>query len=143
MTMHSFLLRYIEFPKWTSFRTHKTDISPIEIRMTSYFLFVFSQLPQISVEDTSTGRSPWMNLLIQCIGVSLGAGIMLVIAVFEHDIQQMLEWDSYLRDYMKSTARHCFFPISLCDILDLLLDMQTNCAVDTLDLLICMPQTTL
>lgn len=54
------------------------------------FIYLWLQLPEMSSVDPKKGENPFLHLLLQVLGILLGSGIMLVIALFEHDIKQAL-----------------------------------------------------
>ena len=48
------------------------------------------QLPEMMAVDTKKGENQYLHLLLQVVGMLLGSGIMLIIAVYEHDLQRTL-----------------------------------------------------
>ena len=40
--------------------------------------------------DTKKGENQYLHLFLQVMGMMIGAGIMLLIAVYEHDLQRSL-----------------------------------------------------
>ena len=52
------------------------------------------QLPQVSDVDTKKGEHPHCHLLLQISGMMLGAGIMFLIALFEHDLKNIFWYES-------------------------------------------------
>lgn len=52
-------------------------------------LFYFPQLSELSV-SRGEKRSAWAQMLIQGLGMFTGATIMLVIAIYEHDIEKLI-----------------------------------------------------
>jgi hypothetical protein len=55
-----------------------------------YILPLTFQLPQVSDVETKKGENPFCHLLLQVSGLLLGGGIMLIIAIFEHDLMEIL-----------------------------------------------------
>ena len=47
--------------------------------------------------ETREGENPFCHLMFQICGMMLGIGIMLLIALFENDIKNMLEWTRVVR----------------------------------------------
>ncbi|KAH9519073.1 hypothetical protein Btru_009057 [Bulinus truncatus] len=56
------------------------------------FLYValVDMLPEMSSVDPKKGENPFLHLLLQVLGILLGSGIMLLIAVFERDIKSLI-----------------------------------------------------
>ncbi|BFZ22545.1 hypothetical protein BsWGS_25584 [Bradybaena similaris] len=54
------------------------------------YIALVDMLPEMSSVDPKKGENPFLHLLLQVLGILLGSGIMLVIALFEHDIKQAL-----------------------------------------------------
>ena len=50
-----------------------------------FLLFIF-QLPEMTSVEPKADESPLCHLLLQCAGMALGSGIMLVIAIYEEHI---------------------------------------------------------
>ncbi|KAK7092500.1 hypothetical protein V1264_008236 [Littorina saxatilis] len=55
------------------------------------YISLADMLPQLTVTKRKGGPSPGSQLLLQCVGVGVGAGIMLIIAVFEHDLKTLID----------------------------------------------------
>lgn len=64
----------------------------IFVAVAGMFLYIalVDMLPQVSDVDTKKGENPYCHLLLQICGMVLGGGIMLVIAIFEHDMMNMI-----------------------------------------------------
>lgn len=54
------------------------------------YIALVDMLPQVSDVDTKKGENPFCHLLLQISGMLLGGGIMLIIAIFEHDMMEIL-----------------------------------------------------
>ncbi|XP_025080604.1 zinc transporter ZIP10-like [Pomacea canaliculata] len=55
------------------------------------YISLADMLPQLSTAGNQSGKAAFKNLLVQCLGIVLGAAIMLTIAVFEEDLKNMLD----------------------------------------------------
>lgn len=50
------------------------------------YIALVDMLPEISSVETREGEHPFFHLFIQCLGLLIGAGIMWLIAYYEHDL---------------------------------------------------------
>lgn len=50
------------------------------------YIALVDMLPEISSVETREGEHPFFHLFIQCLGLFIGAGIMWLIAYYEHDL---------------------------------------------------------
>nr|XP_022326413.1 zinc transporter ZIP6-like isoform X1 [Crassostrea virginica] len=55
-----------------------------------YIAFV-DMLPELTSLGTKKGENPFFHLILQLCGLLLGSGIMFLIAIFEHDLMNLLE----------------------------------------------------
>lgn len=55
------------------------------------YIALVDMLPEVSSVDTKKGEHPFFHLLLQLLGMLLGGSIMLIIALYEHDLQTMLD----------------------------------------------------
>ena len=55
------------------------------------FFGEFVQLPEMTAVETKKGENPFLHLLLQVLGMLVGAGIMFVIAAYEHELKTMLD----------------------------------------------------
>ncbi|XP_012945688.1 zinc transporter ZIP10 isoform X1 [Aplysia californica] len=55
------------------------------------YIALVDMLPEMSSMDTQKGENPFLHLLFQVLGIVLGSGIMLLIALYEHDIKTALD----------------------------------------------------
>lgn len=55
-----------------------------------YIAFV-DMLPELTSLGTKKGENPFFHLILQLCGLILGSGIMFLIAIFEHDLMNLLE----------------------------------------------------
>ncbi|CAE1292236.1 SLC39A10 [Acanthosepion pharaonis] len=67
------------------YQSHGHSHFPSPLFLSYIFLFLF-QLPEISSVETREGEHPFFHLFIQCLGLLIGAGIMWLIAYYEHDL---------------------------------------------------------
>ena len=64
---------------------------------TSFSLsYSYHQLPEMSSMDSQKGENPFFHLIIQVLGILIGSGIMLIIAVYEEDIKQAFDWNNWM-----------------------------------------------
>lgn len=54
------------------------------------YISMVDMLPEMSAVDTKKGENQFLHLFLQVCGMIFGASIMLVIAVYEHDLQRAL-----------------------------------------------------
>lgn len=50
----------------------------------------------MSSMDSQKGENPFFHLVIQVLGILIGSGIMLIIAVYEEDIKQAFDWSNWM-----------------------------------------------
>lgn len=55
-----------------------------------YIAFV-DMLPELTALGTKKGENPFFHLILQLCGLVVGSGIMFLIAIFEHDLMNLLE----------------------------------------------------
>lgn len=55
-----------------------------------YIAFV-DMLPELTALGTKKGENPFFHLILQVCGLVVGSGIMFLIAIFEHDLMNLLE----------------------------------------------------
>ncbi|KAL8565796.1 hypothetical protein ACOMHN_066195 [Nucella lapillus] len=55
------------------------------------YISMVDMLPEMTAVDTKKGENHYLHLLLQVCGMMVGSGIMLIIAVFEHDLQKLLD----------------------------------------------------
>ncbi|RUS70619.1 hypothetical protein EGW08_021623 [Elysia chlorotica] len=52
------------------------------------YIALVDMLPEMTSVDPKKGESPFLHLFLQVLGIVMGSSIMLVIAIFEHDIKR-------------------------------------------------------
>ncbi|CAL1536190.1 unnamed protein product [Lymnaea stagnalis] len=52
------------------------------------YIALVDMLPEMSSVDPKKGENPFLHLFLQVLGILLGSGIMLLIALYEHDIKK-------------------------------------------------------
>ncbi|WAR05577.1 S39AA-like protein [Mya arenaria] len=55
------------------------------------YIALVDMLPEMSSVETKKGENPFCHLLLQFIGMMIGGGIMFLIAIFEGDLQTILD----------------------------------------------------
>ncbi|KAL5015018.1 hypothetical protein ScPMuIL_009288 [Solemya velum] len=55
------------------------------------YIALVDMLPEMTSVDTKQGENPFCHLIFQCLGMAVGGGIMLVIAIFEDSLKSALE----------------------------------------------------
>lgn len=54
------------------------------------FIFIYLQIPELSSSHSAEGGSRW-QFIWQALGLSMGLGIMLLIAAYEHDLKHIFD----------------------------------------------------
>ncbi|GFN86366.1 Zinc transporter zip10 [Plakobranchus ocellatus] len=52
------------------------------------YIALVDMLPEMTAVDPKKGENPFLHLLLQVLGIMLGSSVMLVIAIYEHNIKQ-------------------------------------------------------
>lgn len=55
-----------------------------------FYNCLFFKLPEMTAVDTKKGENQYLHLFLQVCGMLAGAGIMLLIAIFEHSLQNTI-----------------------------------------------------